>query len=246
MNYFTPIEANISMEDETASFSRITTLESDEDVMVFVETNYSSDGSKTFSIDVSSSNYSNSYSESFDLESVSIENYERVNQNTGQILVFGIRNKWYSGVVNWSVSEPSIQNLSTLNTGELLLVAIEHNYTQGSKTPRITAVVSSVQDEVTDYFSVTPLEISSLAVISEDRSKAVSELVVLNKLDDSQQFSWRLDTEIENITSSLINLTGNVFIYIGSYYNTEGIYRQVAVINSSSYDDNESIGVVIS
>ncbi|AJF60977.1 hypothetical protein QT06_C0001G0127 [archaeon GW2011_AR15] len=246
VNYFTPIEANISMEDETASFSRITTLESDEDVMVFVETNYSSDGSKTFSIDVSSSNYSNSYSESFDLESVSIENYERVNQNTGQILVFGIRNKWYSGVVNWSVSEPSIQNLSTLNTGELLLVAIEHNYTQGSKTPRITAVVSSVQDEVTDYFSVTPLEISSLAVISEDRSKAVSELVVLNKLDDSQQFSWRLDTEIENITSSLINLTGNVFIYIGSYYNTEGIYRQVAVINSSSYDDNESIGVVIS
>ena len=82
--------------------------------------------------------------------------------------------------------------------------------------------------------------------MSEDDSEAVSELIVENTINNTQQFSWRLDTQEENITSNLINVSDNIFVYIGSEYNDEGVYNIRLNINNTNYNDSEKRGVVIS
>ena len=121
------------MLSEGQNSSRATNLSSNEKVMVFAEFNYSSDGAKAFNIEANSQNYSQKYSESFDTEGVSIENYGRINKNyTTNILMFNVVNNWYTGLVTWNISDPLLSNKTTLNNNETILVIIENNYTQGN------------------------------------------------------------------------------------------------------------------
>ena len=245
-NYFIPMETNISMDDGAAEYSRVTTLASNENIFVFAEQNFSSDGSKTFTISLNSENYTNDYAEAFSLEGVSIENYNRHSSGTDQIFSFDVRNNWNPSVVVWNISGV-LSNSSSLDNDELLMVIVENNYTvQGKKQAIITARSSSYEDTITDYFLIQPLLIQSLITLSEDDSEAVSELIVENTINNTQQFSWRLDTQEENITSNLINVSDNIFVYIGSEYNDEGVYNIRLNINNTNYNDSEKRGVVIS
>ncbi len=129
---------------------------------------------------------------------------------------------------------------------ESIIAIIEENYSQGNKQPEISAFVSSFIDKVKDFFEIRPLEVSSLTTLSEG-SNAVTEMIVKNNLDSSQQFDWIFNTGTENITSDNITTisTDDIFIYIESDYANEGVHKTIATINSSSYKDNQS-GVVIS
>ncbi len=119
---------------ESDSFSNITNLTSNENVMVFAEVNYSSDDSKTFDILASSDNDTESYIEAFSLKGVSIENYNRIEMNhTTNILMFDVFNNWYTDTVNWSLTDPDLANSTALNTNESVMVIIEENYSQGNK-----------------------------------------------------------------------------------------------------------------
>ncbi|MCK4589629.1 MAG: hypothetical protein KAT77_04240 [Nanoarchaeota archaeon] len=75
---------------------------------------------------------------------------------------FDLRNNWYSGDVVWNLSDPDLSNSTNLNYNETIFVAIESNYSRGSKQPELTASISSFIDRVTDFFEIRPLEIYSL------------------------------------------------------------------------------------
>lgn len=247
-NYFTPIETNISMSDETSSFSELTNLSSDEKVMVFVETNSTSDGTKTFSVSATSDNYSSDYTESFSNEGVNIENYDRVRKNhTINIISFDVVNNWHSGEVNWSLNEPNLANTTDLDTNETLMVFVEEDSSvQGNNKAEVTAQVSSFVDHVKNAFEIRPLKIESLLTLSEGSNQGVSEFVVTNNLNSTQIFGWQFDTGTENVSSndSVIITSENLFIYIASNYTSAGVYPTTAIVNSSQYNDSQS-GVVI-
>jgi len=244
VNYFTPAEVNISIDSDSG---RLTNLSSNENIMAFVETNYSDDGTKSLSIAFSGAGSLVPYTDTFTLEGISIENYQRTAKNyTSQIYVFDVVNSWHSGNVNWSISDPGISNVTYLDTDDSIMVMIEHNYSgSGVKPVEVKAKRSSVQALFSDIFELRPIEIESFQTLS-DGLNSVSELVVSNNINRMQQFSWLFGSGTENISSdSQINISSDdVFIFIASNYSDSGAYKTTAFINTTSAEDSQS-GVTI-
>ena len=85
-----------------------------------------------------------------------------------------------------------------------------------------------------------------METLSEGSYEAVTEIVVQNNLNKTQEFSWDFETGEENVTSTNIDiLNDNLFVFIQSNYSEEGVYRTTATINSSDYNDTKK-GVVVS
>lgn len=229
MNYFTEIQANITMDD-----SALVNLSHDENIMVFTEVNYSNDGYNIFDILVTGQDQQSKYIESFKTEGVSIENYNRYESNlTTNILSFDVVNNWHNGFVNWSVSEPDISNLTYLNNSDRIMVIIENNYTQGLFNPQIKAKVSSFEAILSDSFLINPLDLTLNTL-----SNSVTEMIIDNNIANNTQISWALDD-----LGGTINATDNVMMIIEGNYST-GVHQTKGVINSSKFSDIE-YGVII-
>ena len=164
--------------------------------------------------------------------------------DTAAVITFDLVNNWYGGDITWNLSDPLIENVTSLDHNQTMLVLIEHNYSQGEKEARVDAFADTFVDSVLDYFWINPLMIESMSTLS-DGLTAVTEILVENNLAVNQSFSWRFDTGVENITStSLTNVEESAIILIESNQVSEGVYKTTGVINSSSYDDNER-GVIV-
>ncbi len=246
-NYYWNLSTDITVTAENTNFLFNTPIDKDKSIMVFTEVNYSSDGVKTFNIDLSAENTSTDYVNSFSMEGAAIENYTISGNGTEKIITFYVRNNWHSGEVTWTLNNPAFTNSTYLEYNQTAKVVINRNYTtQGSNKLEIAVSIDSFEDKVSDSFDVRPLELEELNTLSESQSNCVSEMVVKNNLGSLQFFSWRFNTGVANLTNSqTLNVTGsNVFIYIASNYSSDGVYRTEAKINSTSYNDTQK-GVIV-
>jgi hypothetical protein len=164
------------------------------------------------------------------------------------VLLFNVYNNWYPGYMNWSLGEPLITNSNYLNTNKSIMVFIENNYTaQGNRQPEINATISLYVDRIKEFFEIRPIKINNLLTLSENITNSVSELVVKNNLNNSQVFGWSFDSDYTNISSSqtiTLNSSENILVYIASNYSNPDIYKTIATVNSSTYNDTEN-GVII-
>lgn len=247
-NRFTQAITNISLVSGSTAFSRNTSIANNERVWVFAQLNYSTDGIEDFSVGLTANNITEAYREEFSTKSASIENYHRVESNTTKrILLFDIRNKWQEGNVSWNLSEPSLSRNNFIGNNKTIMVMIEQNYTgQGDKEPLIQTRVSSYVDMVKDFFEVRPIQIESLSTLVEGGT-AVSELVVQNTLNQTQNFGWQFDSGQANISSNvLIRLnTSRIFVYIASNHTNNSIFRTFGRVNTSTANDTAR-GVIVS
>ncbi len=247
-NYYWNLNPNISVDTGEEVFSKNVTLDKDAFVMVFSEVNYNSDGSrKSYAITLDGgANATTNYASTFALEGATIENYTRTSTGTVQNYVFYIKNNWFAGDVTWTLNDPVTTNTTSMAHNETVRFSISHNYTtQGPKHILLTAQVSTFIDTVTDYFDVKPLQVSELNTLSESQASTINELVVKNNLNHTLFFNWQFQTGQENLTSTLLNSTnGTTLIYIATNYSAAGVFRTTAIVNSSSYNDNQT-GVVV-
>ncbi len=198
-NYFNDLSANISLFGDASVFSKQVNLTKDEQVMVFSEINYSSDGQKEASISLQSPLQNTSYVNDFTERGVSIENYQRTGDNsTTQVLLFDVKNNWDPGNVQWNVSDIGINQVTSLNTSEKLMVFVQNNYTQGDKQAVIQAQTSSFVDKITDFFSVRPLQLKSFQTLFESSSSAISEMVVKNTVGGNRRKTYKITIETES------------------------------------------------
>ncbi len=247
-NYFTQGITNISMDAGSGGFSRNVSINNNERVWVFAQTNYTSDNRKDFTILLQGRNETEAYREELNLKGSAIENYQRIESNTTKrILLFDIRNKWQEGNVSWNISEPSLGRNNYLAHNQTLMVFIEQNYTgQGDKEPVVQAKASSYVEQVKDFFEIRPIRITSLSTLA-DGASAVSELIVQNTLNQTQTFSWQFDSGKENLSSSAPATfnTSTLFVYIASNHTNTSVWRTFARINTSVSNDTAR-GVIVS
>ncbi len=247
-NNYWDTNTTISVDTESNSFSNTFRIRKDQFVMVMTEVNYTSDGNKTFAITLNGgTNVVKNFGNTFTMHGATIENYSRVENKTHEQFTFQVRNNWKSGNVVVTMSNPSYSNTSFINYNQTLKYTVVTNFTsQGQKTPQITAQVSSFMDKVNDLFKLKPIEINEMNTLAENQLNSVTELVVKNNLNQSQIFSWILNTGQNNLSSSQnvsIN-TSNIFVYIASNYTSTGVFRTKAIVNSSQFSDNQS-GVIV-
>ncbi len=249
-NYFHPLSTAINVTTEGTSFvSSSFNLTNEQNIMAFVELNYTTDGVKTITIVGSGQNVNTTSVQTIDLLPVTIENYQRFIENsTRKIFFFDVKNNWVNGTsVRWNITDPALNGTVSLGLNQSLMVMIEHNYTtQGVKIPVISAAALTAWDTVYDYFTIKPIELWQLNTLSDSQLGAVVELVIKNNLNHSQNFSWRFDSGVENITSTQniqLQNVSPIFVYIGFNYSTAGVYGTNAIVNSSMFSDNQT-GVV--
>ena len=239
-NHFRSAEANISID----GFSTLANISSNEEIMVFSEVNYSSDGDKVITVNVSSTNESTRYFNSFTLDGVMVENYRRTNgSNTTQVIEYDIMNNWLNGVVVWNISTPAHGNSTALASNQSMPVRMQHNYSQGVREVVTLASISSVIDAVYDQFEVRPIEIRSVDTV-KNGTNAVTYIIVRNNQEAAQTFSWTLDTGTQNL-SGTGSVSDEVTITVSSVFPSSGVYRTLATVNTTTSSDNQT-GVIVS
>lgn len=240
-NYY-PLQTNISVVGENAAFSTLANLTTGASVMVFALVNNTAGDNKAISIQLSSGNYSASTTSTYSIKGVSIDDFQRVDlTNTTKALYFLVRNNWQAGIVSWSLTDPGIANTTTLSNNATLLILVASNYSQGDKSPTLTASTAGTTAKIADHFIIKPLSLSLLTLL--DGSNGVSEVQVLNALGTAQNVTWSFNTGVQNFTNTTV-VNSSLLLYVQGNYSSGALYRTTASANTASYNDTGA-GVVI-
>jgi len=242
-NAYQRLETNLSISTEETNFSRLANITSSESILVFAELNNTPGDDKTVDIRLTSGSEASNYTNLFDLDTVGVENYQRIDEsNITKIFYYTVRNLWYNGTVNWNFSEPNIVNSTTLANNATVLVMIQHNYSQGDKKPTFNAYYDDYTSTVTDAFVIRPIALLSLSVLKEG-SSPLAEFIIKNNMNTTQNVSWKYDTGILNITN-FTNVNNTILVYVSWNESRAGVSKNIAMVNTSNYQDNKTGAVV--
>lgn len=248
-NYFSNLSVEVNVTTDSVS-SNDFNISSGDDVVVIVETNYSSDNNKSVDVKLTSGSISDNYVENFVLEGVRVWNFSfnRINNSYFNI-AFNVLNRWWSGNVNWTLSNPNQSNTTSVGKDSFVSVNLSSSYlTQGMNSVDLYSQRSSLQDRVKLLFENRPLFIERFETLAESSNKAVFEVVAWNYGNSTAVVGWQLYSGETKINSSdVLNISANniSFIIIESNYSSSGVYGANVTINSSSYSDVERSAVVI-
>jgi YD repeat-containing protein len=240
-NYY-PLTANISVAGENTAFSTIANLTSGEQVLVFAEVNNTLGDSKGITVNLTAPGDTQQYTNLYSIKGASIDSYTRVDlTNSTKVLLYGVRNTWNNGTVAWALSDPGMAGTATLASGDSVLLFIATNYTQGDKTPTLSATSAGYNTTISDQFTVKPLSLNLLTLT--DGPASVSELAVMNTAGDAQNVTWTYNTGTQNLTGTA-SVDGSLLVLIQANYTSMGVYKTTATANTSTAMDSKT-GVVI-
>ncbi len=252
-NYYYPSTVYWTIMSDGQTFGDQVALSTNESAPVSQRINYTTDGEKTISVNISSgTNLTDWYNETFTLHALRIENYYRTVLNNNNVSInFTIKNHWPTNQsVSWNISDPNVSSSSPaeLAEGQSINVSIEANYTtQGRKRPAITAYNGSIATTHNDNFIIKMIESVSTLNLFESRSSTIFEIIARN-LIGQQIFSWLFDTGQGNIQSAeniTLNTSEQVFIIIEANYTSAGVYPVNVTINSTSLFNDTSKSVAV-
>ena len=98
-----------------------------------------------------------------------------------------------------------------------------------------------------ESFKIKHIGISRFETLFENNTNAISNALIVNNVNPLN-ISWKLDNsqQLINSTQNLeLNTSEQAFIIIESNFSSSGIYPLTFIINSSTYNDNQT-GVAIS
>ena len=159
-----------------------------------------------------------------------------------------IKNDWTNLSTYWNFTNPALTNAVNLSQNESLIVVIEENYAQGNKDVTVGAFNNTfLEDTELDVFRIKHIGINKLETLHENISRAVISSVVVNNIQ-KLNLSWRLNNSQQLLTSTQnleLNTSEQGIIVIESNFSSSGIYPLTFMINSSSFNDNQT-GVAVS
>jgi YD repeat-containing protein len=249
-NYFDTLDINwnITVDDKVFNASGIS-LNQGQRTSVSQEINFTNAGLKQIKVTIGSGNFTDTYQENTRLYALGVQDFLNIVKNgTTRIFNFLIQNDWYNLTMKWNITDPSLENSTSLDNNESLIVVIEEDYSQGKKQPLVQVFNSSYLEDIElDVFTIKQIGINEFQILHEEDKKAVSSALVINNIAPLNA-SWILDNsqDVINSTQNLeLNTSESAFVVIESNFTESGIYPLNFKINSSTYNDNET-GVTIS
>lgn len=250
-NYFDTLDINwnITANNDVYRSSSPIMIQQGQSSSIIQEINFTNVGIKQIKVSIGSGNFTDTYTENIRLYSLGIQKYINfVKNGTTRIFNFIIQNDWINLTAYWNVSNPALTNTLNLSQNESLIVVIEEDFSQGNKEATIKVFNGTLQeDSLLEVFKVRQIAIDSLQTLHESDKKAVISSVVKNNINPLN-LSWRLNNSQEIITSTQnieINTSEQVIVVIESNFTSSGIYPLTLLINSSTYNDNQT-GVAVS
>ncbi|TAL46888.1 hypothetical protein EPN87_04140 [archaeon] len=244
-NYWYPSTITWYIATDGQTFTNQAILGTNASTTVSQNITYTTDGTKTLAINISSGNLTDFYNYTFTIKSLGIYDYNIYNlDGTSRLLSFFIKNYWTQNQsIQWNISNPSVASNINLTSNEPLIVLVTNNYTDsGRQLPTINAYNGSSSDSYIGNFMTKALEITRNLALLESQSDTIRIVTAVNNMDQ-QAISWLFNTGGENITSTTnvnLNASEQVFIIIQNNYTTGGIYLTNITVNSTSYNDTAS------
>ncbi len=148
-NYFSALNVswNITADNLVFNASGIS-LTQGQPTTITQELNFTTAGNKQIKITIGSGNFTYTYSENIKLYSLGIQNFiDYVKNGTTRIFNFIIKNDWTSLTARFNISNPVLENTTSLANNESLIVVIEEDYSQGNKQVDIKVFNQTLQEE---------------------------------------------------------------------------------------------------
>ena len=227
----------------------ITSLNQGQTATISQEINFTNAGTKQIKITIGAGNFTDTYSENIKLYSLGINQFiNYIKNGTTRIFNFIIKNDWASITARFNITNPVLENTTTLANNESLIVVIEENYAQGQKDVTVNTFNSTFLEDIElDVFKIKHIGINRFEILFENNSKAVTNALVVNNINPLN-LSWKLDNsqQLINSTQNLyLNTSEQAFVVVETNFSESGIYSLNFLINSSTFNDNQT-GVAIS
>src|SRR3989344_2184366 len=225
------------------STSNISSLSSGEKAFVYIQYNYSEDGS--FSINASATGISqyneigSSLTQSLEIGDLSIIGFDAINVDASKaILEIQAKNIGEAAIesINWSIDtgkDSILQSIQyfNLDSGETIFIFAQNDYAGGGTYNPIAAVASSSHSS-SKAASVTLqyININNLGVLNESGNKRIFSFDIENGLSTNlTEVNWTFNTKNSNV----INATSNVilqpneklFVYVDYNYTSAGTFN---------------------
>ena len=225
------------------------TLNQGQTTTISQEINFTNAGAKQIVITIGADNFTDIYPENVKLYALGIQDFiNYIKNGTTRVFNFIVKNDWNGLKTLWNISNPSLEHSINLTSDESLIVVIEENYAQGKKGITVTAFNDTYfEDKEIDVFVIKHVGINKFETLYENKSRAVTSSFVINNINPLN-LSWRLDNSEYNISSNQnleLNASEQVFVIVENNFSSSGIYPLNFVINSSTFNDNQT-GVAVS
>lgn len=245
------------------STSNISSLAPNEKAFVYVQYNYSGDGS--FNINATATGISqnneiaDSLTQSLEIGNLIITSFDVVNTEVSKA-IFEMHVKDVTDVaingINWSIdtNKDSIvlsNQLFNLSSGETIFIFAQHDYAGGG-TYNPIAMVANSDYSSSKAASVTLryINLNNLAVLNESGNKRIFSFDIENGLSTNlTNVNWTFDTKNSNVINSTSNVmlqpSEKVFVYINYNFTNVGTYNINATARNGTLTDPRNLTVII-
>ncbi|HLC50733.1 MAG TPA: hypothetical protein VJI97_04890 [Candidatus Nanoarchaeia archaeon] len=245
------------------STSNISSLTAGEKAFVYVQYNYSGEGS--FSINASAigisqnNKISGSMLESLEIGNLLITSFDAVNVDAAKA-IFEIHAKDIAeeaiSSINWSLDTGKDSIITSgqqygLSPGETIFIFVQHDYAGGG-TYNPTAYIASASHSNSKATSVTLqyININNLAALNESGNNRIFGFDIENGLSSNlTKVNWTLDTRNSNIINATSNVilqpAERIFVYIDYNYTQAGAYNVNATAKNGTLIDARNLTIII-
>jgi len=246
------------------STSNISSLAVNERAFVYIQYNFSDEGSYNVRANAtgisSSTTISSSLSStvgvgdmaitSFDDLSVAVTNVIFEIQAENNLLV-NLTNLNWSLTAGDGVIINSTQQFSSVKPNETVFIFVNYDYGKsGTFSPTATATNGTYSDSKTITLDVKHIEAFNLSVVNESGSKRIFEFIIKNSLNTNlTQVNWSFDTKNSNIingtASSVLQPAEQMFVYIDYNFTAAGTFNVNATAINGTLSDSRNLTITI-
>ncbi|MBI2658469.1 hypothetical protein HYX08_07290 [Candidatus Woesearchaeota archaeon] len=246
------------------STSNISSLAVNERAFVYVQYNFSDEGSYNIRANATglsqSTIISSSLSSSIGVGDLAITSFDDVNTDVAKV-IFEIqaKNNLESNItnVNWSLTTGnngiinSTSQFASIQPNETIFIFVKYDYgASGTYSLVATVTNQTYSDSKTLNLDIKHLEAFNLSIVNESGNKRIFEFVIKNNLNiNLTGVNWSLNTNNSNIInstiSSILQPSEQMFIYIDYNFTASGTYNVNATARNNSLTDSRNLTITI-
>ena len=246
------------------STSNISSLAVNERAFVYLQYNFSDEGSYNVRANAtglkSSTIVSSSLSSTIVAGDLAITNFDDLNIDVTKV-IFEIqaRNNLENNItnINWSLAtgDGQIINSSspftTIKPNETVFIFVNYDYgAVGLFNPSASVTNGTYSDSKSITLDVKHIEAFNLSVVNESGSKRIFEFVIKNSLSANLTgVNWTFDTKNSNVINStmasILQSNEQMFVYIDYNFTTTGTFNVNATAKNGSLGDSRNLTIII-
>ncbi|MBI2101430.1 hypothetical protein HYT53_02365 [Candidatus Woesearchaeota archaeon] len=246
------------------STSNISSMASGERAFVYLQYNFSDEGSYNVKANATglsqSTTISSSLSSTVGVGDLAITSFSAANIDvTNVIFEIQAQNNLLQNLtnVNWSLTTAegsiinSTQQFTSIKPNETVFIFVNYDYGKtGTFNPIASVTNQTYSDSKTITLDIKHIQAYNLSVVNESGSKRIFEFIIRNSLNTNLTgVNWTFDTKNSNVinatSNSILQPSEQMFIYIDYNFTASGVFNVNATTKNNTLSDSKNLTITI-